>query len=388
MAYDLERQVTLLDFTVPILVLYPSFTEFTLCGKMVEVHPLVKLASDSSRAAREALVSATADQFLDDARAATLLERTLFSDILVKLYVYARQEIRQKLSSALAMADWAPLDLVRELALDTIDIAQPIISFCPVMNDDILIEVVSVCDFEHRICIAERPCIGEAVSSKLISTKNDRVVAALARNATARIHLADFKDAIEVLRDSPTDIDSLAGRHDLPPSLIAVAYALAGAQTRMSISMRLPAKLDKRLTRLTQFVASDSADGRTSEALSNELNNKVRNLVRSKATPPTPGFLLAALMRGERASFFAGLATLLNLPHDGVSSKLVDGNTETIAQVARAANFDVSIVRTISDILGPVGRNWTTADDRQVAMVWMRFSPTSAKQHFGASLHN
>ena len=62
---------------------------------MISAHPLVQLASDRSRAAREALVSATADQFLDAIGPVNAQERALYSDILVKLYSFARQEIRQ-----------------------------------------------------------------------------------------------------------------------------------------------------------------------------------------------------------------------------------------------------------------------------------------------------
>lgn len=374
--------------TVTMLCINRSFTEFNSYGVMISAHPLVQLAGDTTRAAREALVSATADQFLDDARASTLLERTLFSDILVKLYGFARQEIRQRLSSALAMVDWAPVELVRELALDTIDIAQPIISFCPVLNDDILIDVVRKCDLEHRVCIADRPCIGKPVSSTLIKTRNERVVATLAKNATARIDVADFEDAIDILRHNQDGIDALVGRHDLPPRLIATAYALAGAQTRLAIALRLPPKLDQRLTRLTEFVASDAADGRNFEPLSADLREAVRNSVRNNSLTPTPGFLLASLMRGERAAFFAGIAKLLELPSSGVARKLDKATSETIALVSRAANFDASIVRTVYEILQSDSEAWTVADDRQVAMVWMRFAPSTACQHFGASLKN
>ena len=363
-----------------------SFIKFNLSDEMISAHPLVQLAGDPSRAAREALVCATADQFLDDASPTTAKERALFSEILVKLYSFARQEIRQRLSSALAMADWAPVELVRELALDSIDIAHPIISFCPVINDDILIEVLKACNFEHRVCIADRPCIGEAVSSELISTQNDRIVAVLAKNVTARIHVADFKKAMTILSDRQEDIDVLVGRHDLPPSLVATAYALAGAQTRLAISMRLPAKLDARLTRLTEFVASDAADGHTSKPLVDDLSQAVRSSVRDNSHMPTPGFLLAALMRGERGAFFKGMATLLELPAQGVSSRMSKADTETVALVARAANFDATIVRTIYETLHTDGSPWTIADDRKAAMVWMRYSPSSARIHFGTSL--
>jgi uncharacterized protein (DUF2336 family) len=383
-----ERQVDMLTTAAHNLDIYRFFTELNLTGGMNKTHPLLVLASDSTREAREALVAATADQFLDDAGVPSLLERTLFSDILVKLYSFARQEIRQRLSAALAMADWAPVELVRELALDTIDIAQPILSFCPVINDDILIEVVRACDFEHRICIADRPCIGERVTNKLIHTKNERIVAKLAKNATARIETSDFLKAMDILKDRQDDIDALVSRHDLPPSLIATAYALAGAETRLAISLRLPAQLDQRLTRLTQFVAADAADGRMDAPLSEGLTEAVRSSVRDNSPRPTPGFLLASLMRGERNAFFVGLANLLELPSMGVARKMTKADTETIALAARAANFDATIVRTIQETLDTHDHSWSVVDDRKVAMVWMRYSPTTAKTHFGYSIKN
>ena len=355
---------------------------------MSTLHPLVQLANDTTRSARESIVSATTDRFLDDARVSSLLERTLFSDILVKLYSYARQEIRQRLSAALAMADWAPAELVRELALDAIDIAQPVISFCPVINDDILIEVVRVCGLEHRICVADRPCIGESVSNHLINTNNDRVIRTVAKNITARIHAKDFKKAMEALSHSQEDIDVLAGRHDLPPCLIATAYALAGAQTRLAISMRLPAQLDKRLTRYTEFIAADAADGRMTEPLSDDLNKAVKKSVRNNSPRPTPGFLLAALMRGERAAFYAGVASLLDLPVLCVARELSTADTQSISLIARAANFDATIVRTMYETLATEGLTWTVADDRRVAMIWMSYSPSSARVRLGSDFQN
>jgi uncharacterized protein (DUF2336 family) len=375
-------------FTLVKLPVNPIFTDAAVFENMDFRHPLLELASDKSREAREALVSATAEQFLDDERAATLLERTLFSDILVKLYSFARQEIRQKLSSALAMADWAPVELARELALDTIDIAQPVLSFCPVINEDILVEVVNKCDFEHRMCVADRPLIGETVTQKLINTGNTKVVATLARNVTARIKTADFKQAIEILRDHQDDIDALVSRHDLPASLIAVAYGLAGAQTRIAISMRLPTKLEQRLTRLTEFVAADSADGRSTDVLDETKSNQVRRTVRQSVSTATPGILLAALMRGERGAFYMGLAALLDLPSQGVARKLTKPTCETVALAARAANFDASIVRTIYETLDRDGAFWSSSDDHTAAMVWMRYAPAAARAQFGASLKN
>jgi uncharacterized protein (DUF2336 family) len=287
---------------------------------------------------------------------------------------------------ALATADWASVELVRELALDSIEIAQPIISFCPVLNDDILVEIIEARDFHHQLCVADRPCIGETVSGKLIGTQNARVVGALARNATAKISAKDFDAAIDILREHQDDLDSLVLRHDLPSALIATAYGLAGAQTRLAIARRLPPQLNRRLARLTAFVSSDAADGHGATELSDSFNDTIQTTVRDSYAKPTPGSLIAALMRGERQVFFRGLADLLDLPQGSVEARVSSGDCQTISLVTRATNLNMSLARTVFETLDTTGHTWTLADDRQAAMVWMSYSPATARLHFAANL--
>ena len=224
-------------------------------GNNITNHPLISLAENSSREAREALVAATAAQFLDTGDEASLMERTLFSDILVKLYNFARQEVRLKLSATLAMADWAPIELVRELAMDSFEIAQPILAFCPILNDDILVEVVKSCGFEHRMTIAARSCIGELVSQSLIETEDKNILNSLAANLTARIAANAFEHAMNVLSETPDTLNALITRHDLPPSLVAAAFAIAGAEARDAITARVSPRIASRLIN----VVGDSA---------------------------------------------------------------------------------------------------------------------------------
>jgi uncharacterized protein (DUF2336 family) len=355
---------------------------------MPQSHPLIDLAYDKSEAARTALVSQTAVQFLDESDAANLMERTLFADILVRLYKHARQDVRQKLSSALAMAEWAPANLVRELALDTIDIAEPIIAFCPVVNDDILIEVVRACGLEHRLCVAERPHIGQEVCGALIAVDDERVLCALAENATAHIDPDDFGLAMDMLRGSAEGLDVLVQRYDLPTKMVATAYALAGSQARQVIANRLPPRLERRLTSLTEMVTSDAADAATDGTMSPDLAQALRRSVRQSSAKPTPGSLLAALMRGERRSFIRGLAEVLNLPSEGIARKLSVPDSELLALAARGALFDISVVRTLFEHLTDGQTAWTPADDRTVSLVWMRTTPDTARQSFAGGVHH
>jgi uncharacterized protein (DUF2336 family) len=271
------------------------------------------------------------------------------------------------------------------LALDMYDIAHPIITFCPTITDTILIEVVEARDLEHRVSIAERACIGEAVCAKLIDTGNSEVVGALARNVTAKITAPDFARAIEVLKSRQDDLDAMVLRHDLPASLIAIAFSLAGEKTRLVLSLRLPVKIEQRLARLTKAVASDLADGFITKQNDQPNSDSQKPANRKQLHLPTPGILIAALMRGERDLFFEGLSTLLSLPRVRIQQQIIRGDVHTIALVCRSANFDMSIVRTIYETLQSGRKTWSSGDDKKVSVIWMRHSPMSARLHFATA---
>ncbi|MEN9856516.1 MAG: hypothetical protein RLZZ157_1642, partial [Pseudomonadota bacterium] len=74
------------------------------------------------------------------------------------------------------------------------------------------------------------------------------------------------------------------------------------------------------------------------------------------------------------------LARLLHLSDRQIEQKLTHPQPETIALIARAAQFDVSLVRTLQEILDPSQKPWTPADERGVTLAWMRHSPASARQ--------
>jgi uncharacterized protein (DUF2336 family) len=345
---------------------------------MVGRESLLEMARDPAPHARAALLTATADSFLDSAEATTLVERTLFADILVKLYGHARQDVRQKLSAALAMADWAPVDLAAELARDTFEIAQPIITFCPVLNDDVLVSVVRECGLDHRLCVAERSNIGEQVTGALIAVDDERVLSRLAANPTARISAEDFALAMDMLRGEPVDFDTLVSRQDLPPALVATAYSLAGAHARQAIARRLPPRLQRRLTRLADHVLAD-AGGDLRAGLSPPPVAAAPAAPVKPAAKPTAGMLLAALIRGERRQFLRGVSALLSIPLAQVTRKLTEPSPETVALLARAAGFDINAVTTLFEHLNPDSRGWIGECERAGALVWLRASPDSAR---------
>lgn len=346
---------------------------------MTVAHPLVDLARDASPEARARLAAQTADLFLSDTSEADSPQVTLYGEVLARLYQYARQDVRAKLSAALALCDWAPVELVRELARDTFDIAQPVIAFCPVLDDEGLIDVVRTCGIEHRVCVASRDNIGEAVTTALIDARETQVIAALADNQSARISPDSFARAMDLVREDPKLTDALVSRPDLPATLVATAYAMAGRDARAAIAGRLPPGLESRLTRLASIVCIEAAHEQVDGGIGEQLGQAVAASVSSKPKI-TSGQILGALVRSDRNQVLRGLAELLGVSGPALARRLTEGSTDTLALVARASGFEIPTVRALHDVIATKKSVWSRDDERQVALTWMRTSQEAARQ--------
>jgi hypothetical protein len=352
---------------------------------MTVSHPLVDLARDSSPEARARLAAHTAELFLNDISEAGSAQGQHYAAILSRLYAYARQDVRAKLSAALALSDWAPLELVRALAADSFEIAQPVISFCPVLDEQGLVDVVRTCGVEHRVCVAGRDNIGEAVTGALIEAREQVVIAALADNDSARIAPDSFARALDIVKDDARLVDTLVARPDLPASLVATAYALAGRDARAAIARRLPPGLEARLTRLAEIVVVEATEAQLESPLPGGLGPQVAHGVSGKTTPsartaPTTGQILASLVRGERNQVLRGMAEHLGVPGPVLAKRLSEGSVEFLALVARAGGFEIPTVRALHDMLTSGKSIWSRDDERAVALTWMRTTPASARQ--------
>jgi hypothetical protein len=374
---------------------------------MPPLHPLVQLARDASPEARAALAAETADLFLNHSGDSDSREHILYGDVLARLYQYARQDVRARLAAALAMSEWAPRELVREIARDRIEVAQPVIVFCPVLDEAGLIDVVRTCGIEHSVCVASRDNIGEAVTDALIAKDDAQVVAALAENATARISESGYARALDIVEEETALVDLLASRPGLPASLVATAYAKAGQQARETIARRLPPDLSARLTRLVQIVCVSATEGEVGARLPDHLADGMQQRIAGPETetvilPGLPGAgrktgrgkasvggLMGALLRRDRNGFLRGLADLLGVEGRDLNRMLSLGGTEALCTALRAAGFEMASVRPVHDLIGRGGQGdavWNREDERCVALEWMRNSPETARQSLRATL--
>ncbi|MBB5770989.1 uncharacterized protein (DUF2336 family) [Brevundimonas vesicularis] len=162
----------------------------------------------------------------------------LLSDIFLALTAQAERDIRLALSERIAGVDWAPPALINMLALDEIEIARPVITSSPLLQNADLIRLLIEATLEHQIAVARRPHLARPVVDTIVDRAEPVTMTALASNRTADIG----EEAMRKLVDHSRRIAGLRApltRHPrLNEQLAQQLYQWVGQALRQSIGER------------------------------------------------------------------------------------------------------------------------------------------------------
>jgi len=279
------------------------------------VSELLALASSRSACDRQRLllkVTALCESNPPPPKVAPLL-----SDIFLALTAQAERDIRLALSERIAGVDWAPPALINMLALDEIEIARPVITSSPLLQNADLIRLLIEATLEHQIAVARRPQLARPVVDTIVDRAEPVTMTALASNRTADIG----EDAMRKLVDHSRRIAGLRApltRHPrLNEQLAQQLYEWVGQALRQSIGERFRID-DAQLNAAVQDAAAKavgSPEWRAMSARMTEDRTRIdaeRRLVEKlqSAGQLRPGLLVRALREQRFELFEQTLAVL------------------------------------------------------------------------------
>jgi uncharacterized protein (DUF2336 family) len=304
-------------------------------GKVDSLY-LFRLARERSEEGREQFAHAMGDLFLERFPTMSDEERTLAFDILGRTIHDVEMEMRQQISVELAERADVPRELVKVLANDAIEIAQPILSLSPVLLDSDLIEVVHARGLEHQLAIAQRPAVSSDVSSALIEIGNPLLISSLLLNPNAEISSNAFTYLVEESRRVDSLREPLVRRHDLPPALAARMIEWVGLALRQYI-------LDNHAV---DAEAVNDALVRASAAMRAEADERQRlasaaqTLAASLEAGADPVEVMAkALREGEIALFISMFDERTKLGYSRIMRLLQDLDGHGLAVACKAAGL-------------------------------------------------
>lgn len=178
---------------------------------------------------------------------------------LVRLLGAAITHVRASVAAQLAECDWAPLEAVRLLAFDDIEIARPLLERSRRLALEDL-EALAALDRERRCALARRETVCERLSAGIARHRESECLQRLADNPGARLGDASAADFASVARGAPDLQRSLAARGDLSQGLARALMAVAGEAVKTELAARWPELSADRVEAAIEASVSTPAD--------------------------------------------------------------------------------------------------------------------------------
>ena len=350
-----------------------------------ELDQLLSLARDKSAEGRKLLLDTVTDLFSEEGRVLNEREHALMTDILCKLIRDVEMRVRRELSERLAQRENAPLEIVKLLANDEIEVARPVLVTSCVLRDVDLVEIVRHRTQQHQLSIAMRREVSEFVSEALVEAGNADVIKALLDNPNAQISEATLEYLVDESRRVDSYQEPLVRRSDLSPELARRMCLWVGAALRSYILDNYdidPTELDD----LLEDVTTDTVQTLPlPDSGADEQDDAAGRLARRLAEEErlTPDMLVKTLRQGEITLFEAMFAQMTRLRRRLMGRLIYEPGGEGLVIACRALQVDKPTFTSIF-LLSRKGRPGDQmVDPRELSRVislFDRVKPDAAQQ--------
>lgn len=349
------------------------------------VERLRAAAADGDAKVRDGLVLHVAHLF-QTGGVADQPARAVLGDVLLEALLHVERRVRAVAAERLARAPDLPAEVATALANDEIEVAGEVLRLCAGLSDAALIKVAETRSRAHRVMIAQRDGLAPAVCEAITAQRETEVVAALMANLTASPSERAYARCVDVARATPDLCEPMARRPDLPASLAATLYLIAGDALRAAIAKRFD--LDEAALAPLVAAASREAAGQHREA-PRDADADAEALAAELADRGelTADHLVNAA-REERLAFFDhAAAQLANLPVAKIRSAFGADAIRAAAYLCRAIRAPRAVFGAICAGLSRAGRLPAKPDQSVIASAARAFdasTPAAARDSLRA----
>lgn len=285
---------------------------------------LLAAARRRSPADQTRLVMGVADLYSTQ-RAGTTPQVRLAA-VFVELVRNVEAQVRRRLSERLGASDWLPHDLVKMLATDQIEIARPVISASPLLTDSDLLTLLAECSTEHRLQVAMRPGLGEAVSQAILDSDEPLLLTALASNTYANLPPDGMSRLVAAAEQVVSLRQPLVEHPALDETLAEKLFTWVGEALQQTLCERFPEHAER-----LKYSVSDTVQALNDARLALKLHDAGRL---------TPASLMRILREGRRGLFLQGLSLLAEIRIDEIDSLLRRPTARQFYLACLAAGID------------------------------------------------
>jgi uncharacterized protein (DUF2336 family) len=270
----------------------------------------------------------------------------VFDDVLCLLTARVENQAKAELSKRLAPVDYAPLELIQQLASDDdIVVAEHILVRSSRLATSTLVDIATTKGQDHLFAMSGRADLPEVVTDVIVNRGERRVIRKLANNSSARFSETGYVGMVEHAEADDELTEILGLRTDLPLKLLRDLLRRATDAVRARLTAIAPPELQAEIKRVLKTI-TDVAGGNglpaRDFARAEEIVKRMKGLNQLDE---------AAIVRFAEAARFdeviAALAILTNLPMTMVA-KVIEGHRADLVLIpCKAAGLNWPTVGTI-----------------------------------------
>jgi uncharacterized protein (DUF2336 family) len=187
---------------------------------------------------RRQLSKRLADAICLPASKLTPQERHMAGDVLVELLRSTEPDIREAVAKRLVMLNEAPRTILVLLAKDDFHIARHVLENSKSLTDSDLIQIARKVKMEHRLMMAQRQHLSDAVVDVLVEFMEENVVEAILKNKGSNLSDTAIQRILVSSRSHQPYVELLVRRDELRPSHGLTMYFWADPPNRRRILKR------------------------------------------------------------------------------------------------------------------------------------------------------
>lgn len=307
---------------------------------------------------RTQILSRLTDLFLSTAAVMDEDQVGIFDVVIGRLSRAIELRARIELSERLAPVPNAPAGVVRQLALDEIAVARPVLVASPRLTDQDLVAISAAKGRDHMLAITERADIAEPVTDFLILRGGRLVTHAIAANHKARF--SHHGMGVLVMRANQDDAlqTALGDRSDLPAELAAQLMAAAKNSARRRLFADLDpdmaAAIGDAVERGARAVAADAEIQGNLETV-NEALTEINRLHEAKQLDEAAIIRFAAAGAAEHAICAVAVLSELSLP--AAEQAVLGPDRDAVLLVARGLGWSWDTVAALISLRKDFGKS-------------------------------
>ncbi|WP_412546392.1 DUF2336 domain-containing protein [Maricaulis sp. MIT060901] len=255
-------------------------------------------------------------------------ERWIVGDLLHDLLRQGDEQLRKRVAQRLAGLNEAPHRLLRMLAVDKFEIAEPILEECMALTDFDMLEIVQGGTVDHRLAIARRENLSETVAAALAAYGEVAVVKRLLKNKTALLAAPTIDHVVAAAREEPSYAPLIIRRGELRPAQAFRLFWGCDHENRLEILERFAVDRTILIDASEDIFPMARAEGWSDPLVRRILRYIDRRQRNREAVTLSPfdsleGALEAMRVAGPRQDIISEVATLSGIDI-GLMRKLVD----------------------------------------------------------------